>query len=236
MRPALLELGKRCRTISYTLCGDSGSGTRFEPSLGFDNYIRQLDSLFLATGVERAALCGVSFGGFIALRYAAMRPMRVRALILVSSPAPGWIPNDRQRAYIARPWRSAPAFAATAPMRLWPEIRAAYDTWPERLTFAAAHAARVLAAPMIPSRMAARVVLQQGLDFAPDCAQVAAPTLVLSGEDELDRIVPAAVTRQYQTLIRGAQYEKMERSGHIGIITRSKHFASIVGGFLEREP
>jgi pimeloyl-ACP methyl ester carboxylesterase len=65
---------------------------------------------------------------------------------------------------------------------------------------------------------------------------VAAPTLVLSGEDELDRIVPAAVTRQYQTLIRGAQYEKMERSGHIGIITRSKHFASIVGGFLEREP
>jgi pimeloyl-ACP methyl ester carboxylesterase len=178
----------------------------------------------------------VSYGGFIALRYAALRPAKARSLVLVSSPTPGWAPNERQGRYLAHPWRSAPAFVATAPMRLWPEIRAAYDTWPARLTCAASHAARVLAAPMNPARMAARIRLQQGIDFMPDCALVRTPTLVLTGEDDLDQIVPAAVTRAYQTLIPGAQYEKMERSGHIGLITRPKEFATIVMRFVERQP
>ena len=236
MTAALDELGKHCRAISYTLCGDAGSGAKYDPALGFDNYIRQLDSLFLALGIEQAALCGVSYGGFIALRYAALRPMRVTSLILASSPTPGWVPDDRQRKYLARPWMSAPAFVATAPMRLWPEIHAAFDTWPRRLAFAATHSVRVLAAPMHPARMAARIRLQQGMDFTPDCALVRAPTLVLTGEDDLDQVVPAAVTRGYQTLISGTQYEKIERSGHIGLITRPKDFAKIVVRFVESKP
>ncbi len=235
LRPTLRELQKRCRTVSYTLCGDIGSGAKFDPALGFDNYIRQLDGVFREAGIERAALCGISYGGFIALRYAARRPAQITSLVLASSPSPDWVPNARQRAYVASPWRSAPEFVATAPMRVWPEIRAAYDTWPERLAFVALHGARVVAAPMVPSRMAARVTLQQHIDFAPDCARVRAPTLVITGDDALDQIVPPAVTRTYLSLIPGAQYEKMERSGHIGMLTRPKQFAEIVTRFLERD-
>jgi pimeloyl-ACP methyl ester carboxylesterase len=84
--------------------------------------------------------------------------------------------------------------------------------------------------------MAARMRLQQGMDFAPDCAVVRAPTLVLTGEDDLDHVVPAAVTRGYQTLISGTQYEKIERSGHIGLITRPKDFARLVVRFAESKP
>ena len=87
MNPALQELQKRCRTVSYTLCGSAGSGVKFEPALGFDNYVGQLDEVFRRTGLDKAALCGVSYGGWIALRYAAIRPERVTSLILVSSPA-----------------------------------------------------------------------------------------------------------------------------------------------------
>jgi 3-oxoadipate enol-lactonase len=233
LTPALRELQQRWRTVSYTLCGDVGSGARFDPTLGFDNYIRQLDSVILKAGIQRAALCGVSYGGFIALRYAALRPERVTSLILASAPAPGWVPSGRQQEYVARPWRSVPRFVATAPMRLWPEIHAAFDTWPGRLAFAVRHGARVIAAPMVPSRMAARIRLQQRIDFTPDCARISVPTLVITGDDELDHIVPPAVSRKYLTLIPGAQYEKMERSGHIGIITRPKEFATIVATFLE---
>jgi 3-oxoadipate enol-lactonase len=232
MTPALLELQKHCRTVTYTLCGDLGSGMRFDPVLGFDNYIHQLDAIFEQTGIERAAVCGVSYGGFIALRYAAMRPERVSRLILVSSPSPGWVPSKRQRGYIEHPWISAPKFVLTSPRRVWPEIRAAYDTWPERLMFSARHGVRVAAAPMIPPIMAARVRLQQSLDFGPDCALVKAPTLVVTGEDGLDFVVPPEVTRRYLTLIPGAQYGKIERSGHIGLLTRPGKFAEIVDGFL----
>jgi 3-oxoadipate enol-lactonase len=232
MTPALRELQKHCRTVTYTLCGDIGSGMKFDPRLGFDNYIRQLDSIFERTGLEQAALCGVSYGGFIALRYAAMRPDRISRLILVSAPAPGWVPSARQRRYVARPWMSAPAFVMTGPLRVWPEIQAAYDTWGERLRFTARHGARVVSAPMIPPVVAARVRLQQSTDFAPDCARVLAPTLVVTGEDGLDRVVPPEITRRYMTLIPGAQYVKLERSGHIGMLTRSPQFAEIVASFL----
>jgi 3-oxoadipate enol-lactonase len=232
MTPALRELQKHCRTVTYSLCGDIGSGMRYDPRLAFDNYIRQLDSIFERTGLEQAALCGVSYGGFIALRYAALRPERVSRLILTSAPAPGWVPSDRQRGYLDRPWRSAPRFVMSAPLRVWPEIHAAYDTWGERLRFTARHGARVVTAPMIPPHMAARVRLQQTLDFAPDCARVLAPTLIITGEDGLDRVVPPDVTRRYLTLIPGAQYVKLERSGHIGMLTRPSKFAEVVAGFL----
>jgi pimeloyl-ACP methyl ester carboxylesterase len=58
----------------------------------------------------------------------------------------------------------------------------------------------------------------------------------VTGEDELDQIVPVAVTRRFLTLIPGSQYEKMERSGHIGLLTRPKRFAEIVAGFVDRDP
>jgi 3-oxoadipate enol-lactonase len=232
LMPALSELEKQCRTVTYRLCGDIGSGMRFDPRLGFDNYIQQLDGVLERAGLQKAALCGVSYGGLIALRYAALRPDRVTSLTLASAPAPGWVPSERQRRYVARPWLSAPEFVMGAPLRLWPEIRAAYDTLHEGLAFTARHAARVIAAPMLPSVMAARMTLQQAIDFTPDCAAVKAPTLVVTGEDALDGVVPAEITRRYRRLIPGAQYARMERSGHIGLLTRPARFSEIVSGFV----
>jgi pimeloyl-ACP methyl ester carboxylesterase len=204
---------------------------KFEPALGFDNFVRQLDRVFERTGIERAALCGVSYGGFIALRYASRRPERVTSLVFVSSPAPGWVPNGRQRRYLAHPWRSTPAFVLSSPLRLWPEIKAAYDTNRERLGFSLRHGLRVISAPVLPPRMATRVAVQQNLDFVPDCQRIKAPTLIVTGEDGLDQIVPADVTRRYQQLIPGSRYVQIKRSGHIGLLTHPAQFADIVTGF-----
>ena len=232
LRPALDALQVRCRTISYSLYGDFGARWRGDPALGFENYLRQLDDVFDRAGVERAALCGSSYGGFVALRYAATRPHRVSRLILASSPSPGWTPNPRQSGYIASPWISTPAFLATAPSRLWPEIRAAFDSLPARLAFCTVHMMRVAAAPAIPSLMAGRIVEQQSMDFVPDCAAVRAPTLVTSGEPDLDTVVPVAATKRYVSLIPGAKYAMIERTGHLGLLTRPERFASIVSSFV----
>ena len=234
MRPGLCALARRCRTISYTLAGDMGSGRRYDPALGFDSYMRQLDDLFAEKRLERAALCGISYGGLIALRYAATRPERVTALVIASSPAPGWRPNDRQSRYIARPWRSAPAFVATAPGRLFAEIRTALDTWPARIGFTVSHGVRALRHPMIPSLMAGRVTLQQAIDFTGDCLAVRAPTLVLTGEPTLDQIVPVGSTRRFAELIPGAQHCTLERTGHLGCVTQPDRFARLVGDFVSR--
>jgi 3-oxoadipate enol-lactonase len=232
LRPALRELQLRCRTISYSLCGDFRSHCTFDRSRGFDNYLEQLDDIFTAARLERAALCGISYGGFIALRYAATRPDRVSALIIASSPAPGWKPSAIQSAYISSPLRGTPKFVLTSPLRVWPEIRTAFDRPVDRLAFLAAYGLRAAAAPMNPPLMASRIVEQQQMDFCPDCAHVKAPTLVVSGEPHLDRIVPVESTRHYADLIPGARYVQIERTGHLGLVTRPAKFASIVGDFV----
>lgn len=232
MKPALIELAGCCRTISYSLSGDVGSGERPDPDQGFDNYLRQLDAILDTAGLARVALCGVSFGGFVALRYAATRPERVTSLVLASAPAPGWKPNAQQARWIANPWVSAPAFVATAPMRVWPEVRATFPTWSSRLGFFARQGLRTALAPMIPSLMAERIRLAQQTDFAPDCARIRVPTLVLTGEEPLDRVVPVSSTRLFSTLISGAESGVLERTGHLGAMTQPSRFAEVVGKFV----
>ena len=232
MAPALRELRGSCRVISYSLCGDAGSDMNVDPALGFDNYVRQLDAVFERTGLSRAALCGVSYGGFIALRYAATRPERVSALILVSAPAPGWQPSARQRRYLASPRLMAPVFFVSAPARLWAEVRSAMPSWRARLRFAVTHGVTVLRAPLVPARVAARIVAQQVADFSGDGARVKAPTLVVTGEDELDPVIPPSVSRRYLEMILGSRYERLEGTGHIGMLTQPVRFAHVVSTFI----
>lgn len=232
MRPALRELAGCCRAISYSLCGDIGSRRQVDPALGFDSYVAQLGAVMDEAGIERAAICGVSFGGFVAVRYAAVHPERVSAVVLVSAPAPGFVPSPQQARWLSRPWLSAPAFVATAPVRLWPEIRASLSTWRSRLRFAVAQTARVAAAPMVPGLMASRMAGTQQIDFRADCARIQAPALVITGEESLDRVVPVPVTRSYTTLIPGARYEILTGTGHIGAMTQPSRFARIVCEFV----
>ena len=232
MRPALDALSRDERAISYSLCGDIGSGARLDPELGFDSYMRQLDDVFGRSGVRRAAVVGVSYGGFVALRYAATRQDRVSALILVSSPAPGWRPSERQMRYINNPLRSLPAFLATGPIRTWPEIHSAFPTWRQRIGFSIVHGLRVLSAPMNPVLMAGRVRQEQEMNFAQDCARITAPTLIVTGEEHLDTVVPVPVTRRFRELIPGSEYVLMDGTGHLGMVTQPDRFARIVREFL----
>ena len=59
--------------------------------------------------------------------------------------------------------------------------------------------------------MAARMrLLQRSRTSAPTARAIAAPTLVVTGEPRLDRVVPVESTREYVELIRGARYAMMD--------------------------
>ena len=230
-KPAMTELARTCRAISYSLSGDIGSGSRLRPDLGFENYTRQLDDVLERAGLRHAVICGVSFGGFVALRYAARHPERVSALILASAPGPGWRPSEQQAQWISRPWWSTPAFVATSPLRVWPEVSAALPQVGSRLSFLARQGVRCLTAPMIPSLMAARVRSAADIDFDDDCRHISSPTLVVSGEEPLDRVVPVRSTRKYAELSPRADYRVLPHTGHLAILTRPSQFAGLVSDF-----
>ena len=144
MRPAVQALAVHWRVLAASLPGEPGEARC--AAEGFDQLVGHIDRLLDQANVSSAAICGVSFGGLVALRYAAMRPARVRALILVSTPGPKWKPAAHQARYLRWPILTLPLFMAGAARRVWRELRATLPDARARLTFCAVFGARVLAA------------------------------------------------------------------------------------------
>jgi len=153
-------------------------------------------------------------------------------LIVASSPGPGWRTSAEQAAYVARPLLTLPLFLSTAAGRLHAELAAALPRPRARLAFVVRAAIAAVRYPALPHVMARRVRLMQALDLAGDAARITAPTLVVTGDPGLDRVVPVASTRQYLSHIRGSRYEMMENTGHSGSLTQPETLARIVGTFV----
>jgi len=119
------------------------------------------------------------------------------------------------------------------PARLWAELRAAMPGWRERRAFARQQWRTFLRAPLSPSQMAARALLIDGMETAADCVAISAPTLVITGERHLDHVVPADGSSGFAPLIANAQAVTLERTGHLGCITRPEAFAHLVTTFLQ---
>jgi pimeloyl-ACP methyl ester carboxylesterase len=222
MRPTVQALARRHRVLTFSL-GDVDT---------FDDFLAVIDDVLDRAGESSAVMVGVSFGGLIALHYAARRPSRVRALVLVSTPAPRPRLDQSSTRYLRHPRLALPFFSLRGCARLLPEIMVARPSWPARLRLGAEYALRVVRAPISPTRMARHVNAWRAADLAPDCAQVGAPTLVITGEPGLDRVVPVPSTLEYLRLIDGARQASLPRTGHVGVITRPEEFANAIDRFL----
>jgi pimeloyl-ACP methyl ester carboxylesterase len=231
MRPGLEALAVEARVLSYSLCGEPGSGWPYPSGSPFDAHVAQLDALLDRAGLEPVVLCGVSLGGWIALRYAARHPSRVAGLVLNSTPGPGFALNPLQRRFTRAPFVLAPLFVATSPGRLGAEIVAALPDAKTRLRFLRRHLLRIALAPTSPRRMARRVVGALQHDFRLDCGDVTVPTLLLTGDSGLDRVVPVTSTSEYLQLIPGARHATIARTGHLGLVTRPGDWAAAIAAF-----
>jgi pimeloyl-ACP methyl ester carboxylesterase len=81
--------------------------------------------------------------------------------------------------------------------------------------------------------MARRARMITAIDTAASCAQITAPTLIVTGERALDHVVPVDGSVGYVSLIRRARAVVLERTGHLGSITRPDAFSAIVRDFAE---
>lgn len=234
MGPAIKELSKRCRVLTFSYDRTPGARTRPDPGT-LDRIVEQVSEIMDAAGVERAALCGVSFGGFIATRFAARFPERVSALILVSSPTPRWKPNATLLKYMERPLISMPLVLPAWFLRMWPEIFAAKPSLGDRARFAARYFGRAIISPLSVTRMAGWARLKMATDIVADCAHVKAPALLITGEPGLDRVIDLRHASDWTTLIPGTRHVTLARTGHIGLVSKPEEFANLVCGFMEEQ-
>ncbi len=232
-RPAVRALSRRLQVVSYSLSGERNAVPPLVART-FDDLVRQaLNALDRVTDGP-AVVCGVSYGALVALRLAARHAHRVRAVVLASPLNADFTPDARLTRWVRHPRLMAPAFLAGSPGRIVPELRAAHGAaW---LPGALGLLARVVSAPHSPDRMAERVRLIEQEDFVADCRAVRQPVLLVTGEDGLDRIVPAAASCRMLDWLPDVRHVTLEHTGHWGLVTRRDEFARHVTQFVEALP
>lgn len=224
MAPAVAALSEHHRVSTFSLGATESV---------FDWSAARIDAMLDAEATPAAAVVGVSFGGVLAVHYAATRPARVTALVLVAAPGPWWQFDRDAEHSITHPWLAAPAFVSGAFGRLAPEIKTALPTWPGRMRFAAEYAVRAVRRPISPPRIAAWARDWMSKDVVEICRGVRARTLVVTGERGLDRVVPFDSTCEYLDLIPGARHAVLAGTGHIGLVSKPHEFARLVGDFID---
>jgi len=224
------------RVLTFSLGDEPAADFPFEPERGFDSYADQVAAVLDAAQVQRAVICGISFGGLVALRFAARHPERVEALVLASTPGgPGWRLRARHDFYARWPKVFGLVFMFEIPFRARRELTAALPERAARRAFTRTILRTVVVAPISPTRMARRARLIASYDVVTDCARISVPTLVVTGEAELDHVVSVHGSSRYSELIAGAVRSVLPRTGHQGTLTHADAFAATVREFAARQ-
>ena len=235
MGPAVDALSRRCRVITFSLADEPTSGAPFDERAGFDNYLRHINDVLDATRLSSAIVCGISYGGLIAALFAARYPERASGVIVASAIPPSWRPDARVRFLMRAPRLLSPLFCVNS-LRLFPEMVAAKNGVRSAVPFAVRHVGTVLKYRFSPGLMARRVRLLDGKSFEAEIARLRTPALIITGEAELDRVVPVSLTQDYLRLWPHARAASITQSGHLGPITRPDEFADLAARFVESIP
>ncbi len=231
--PGLDAIARHCRVLTFSFADEPGAGAGFDPLAVIDSYCNQILEAMSQTGLDSAALCGISYGGLVAAVFAARHPERVSSLILVSAMPPTWKPDALARFYIRWPRLSTPLFMVGS-LRLFPEFHRASPHLGAAVAVALRHAWNALTHMFSPTRMARRAAQVPARDLTAEMASITAPTLVIAGEPNLDRVVPVAATLEYTRFLPNARSVTLEQTGHLGSITRPYAFAELVVSFAQR--
>ncbi len=168
----------------------------------------------LADAPPRFALAGHSMGGYIAFEIMRQAPERVAKLALINTQARPDTPeaSERRRALMAQVKTGGPRAALDV---LWPNMvhpSRLNDTPLKEMVFAMGD--DVGADGFL--RQQAAIIGRA--DSRPTLAQIACPTLVLSGDQ--DNVIPNALSTEMADGINGAKLVILPKCGHMSQIER----------------
>lgn len=209
----LTELSKDRLLVRYDERG-CGLSDRDVTDLSFESWVRDLEAVVDATGLDRFALFGMSQGGAVAIAYAARHPERVTHLVLCGAYARGRYQRGGSKAEIEenemtielakRGWeRDNPAFRQTFATLLCPDgAPEQHRSFTEmmRLSTSAANAGELMRH-------------FTAVDVRELATQVCCPTLIVHARN--DGGVQFEEGRLLASLIPGSRFVPVEGRNHI---------------------
>jgi proline iminopeptidase len=222
--------------VLYDQRGTGGSkAVQPDAPQSMDAQVADLDAIRNALSLDRIAVLGDSYGGMIAMAYAAAHPEYVARLILSDSAAPAWkgmvhlLPQvfpdrEQQGAAEAKTLAADPEAAAQAGlvnhMRMMfysTDLRDAYLKHMGDLGF-------------VPAVGAAVQKATENLDLTPELAGFKFPTLVITGRYDMN-VAPLTAWRMAHA-IPGARLVFFEKSGHLPAYEEPDKYLQVLEGFL----
>jgi pimeloyl-ACP methyl ester carboxylesterase/DNA-binding winged helix-turn-helix (wHTH) protein len=228
------ELSRHHRLVRYDERGN-GMSQRDVDDVSFDTWVRDLETVVDAAGLDRFALLGISRGGSIAIAYAVKHPERVTHLVLYGAFAAGLhqygTPQqlEAKRAFtslLRLGWGlNNPAFRSMFTSRFIPEATPEHEQWFDELQ-------RVSTSPENAARLAER---DGDIDVRPLLSQIRTPTLVIHCDH--DHVVAPERGRQLAAGIPGARYVSLHGANHLMLENEPAwaHFREELGLFLNWE-
>jgi pimeloyl-ACP methyl ester carboxylesterase len=220
-----LPMQARCLAPDLRGFGDSSA----TPPSSIDGYADDLAAFLAALGIDRAVVCGLSMGGYIALAMLRRHRALLRGLILVSTRATAdTIEAREKRARLIQFVEDRGVEALAANQLRGMVAEATYASRPDILEalhqlMAGASAAGVIAAQRAMMERADSTDLLGEIDF---------PTMVVSGAE--DSITPPAEMSALAAGIPHCRLEVIKGGGHVCPYERPAAFNHVTAEFLLR--
>lgn len=211
--------------------------------VSLDGFLRDLDAVRRDLGLGRATLLGHSWGGLLALLYAARYPEAVGALILLNPVEPGRRYQAQAAARLAARRTSRDSstldslFRSPGFARLDPEAVNRIFRITLRSTFADTSRIRDLRIDFGErtarngARVAALIMGPLGAyDFWEEAGGVQAPTLLIHGEADP---IPLEMSRELAARIPHARLVVLRGAGHFPFVEQPERLGSEIRAFLD---
>lgn len=194
-------------------------------------YADDLLELLNVLAVERAVVCGLSMGGYVAFEFWRRYRERVSGLILANTRAEADTPEGRagRDQMIELVEREGPA---ALPPKLLPKLfgPSSLDAMPRVVE----HVRTMILETPQAGIIGALTAMRDRADATPMLGGIDVPTLVIAGRD--DQLIPAAETRAWVPSIPGARLIEIPEAGHLTPLEQPIAVLREVREFLSRVP
>ena len=227
--PQIAALKSRYRCVAYDYRGQGRSAESDLRAIDMDTLFADAVALIEALDLKPVHVCGLSMGGFVAMRLGARRPDLVRSLLLLDTSAdpepPKNAPKYRLWNWIARCFGVGPVVEATMPIMFGksalsdPARDAERDAWRRQLRSNRRSLWR-----------AVNGVIERPSVYH-ELPRITAPTLVIVGEE--DTVTVPAKAERIAAAIAGAKLVRIPRAGHILTLEQPQAPTRAISGFLD---
>jgi len=230
------RLARNRQIVFYDQRGTGKSKqVKADASWGMDAQVADMEAVRAKFGFQKFDLVGDSYGGLLAMAYAAAHPEHIEKLILSDSAAPAWkdivrvLPDvfpDVIEQIAAREKNSSGADAADE--RIRDHFLMLFYSEANR----DAYLAGVKDLGSSPQVSAAVQKATRTLDLTPELPKFKFPTLVITGRYDMN-VTPLTAWNIYKA-IPGAKFVVFEKSGHLPSYEEPDKYVQVVDAFLSQ--